>query len=287
MNNMDLSSHLKVGIIGGNGGMGSLFAKLFKNHGFSVEVSGRNTKISNKDLARNCDIVMISVPIRVTTDVIEEIAPLLRKDQIICDLTSLKVKPIECMLKSKAEVIGFHPMFGPSVSSIFGQTIIVVPTRCSDGLYTDFVQLFEKEGAICKVTDAKTHDKLMAVIQGLTHFKAFVLASTMRRLEISPEDTEAFMSPVYKIETSVAGRLLAQSPKLYADILINNPEVSNVLDICTKTGKELSSIIENQDKAGFEAEFLKNREWYGNYCERSLEETDFLIDKMASKKDRR
>ena len=47
---------------------------------------------------------------------------------------------------------------------------------------------------------------MMAVIHGLTHFKALVMAETMRRLGITPEETELFMSPIYRIETSVAGK---------------------------------------------------------------------------------
>ena len=69
-------------------------------------------------MAGTCDLVVVSVPIRDTVRVIGEIAPFLREDQLLCDFTSLKTGPVAAMLRSKAAVIGLHPMFGPTVSSI-------------------------------------------------------------------------------------------------------------------------------------------------------------------------
>jgi len=65
----------------------------------------------------------------------------------------------------------------------------------------------------------------MAVVQGLTHYVTLGMAGTMRRLGVTPEDTMAFMSPIYQIEMSLVGRLLSQDPDLYADILMLNPAV--------------------------------------------------------------
>ncbi|HJJ37961.1 MAG TPA: prephenate dehydrogenase/arogenate dehydrogenase family protein, partial [Methanocorpusculum sp.] len=109
-----------VGIIGGFGGMGRLFSAVFERAGYEVLCSGRKTPVSNEDIALTCDIVIVSVPIRDTVRVIGEIAPLLSEEQVLCDLTSIKTAPVEAMLRSKAQVIGLHPMFGPSVSTFAG-----------------------------------------------------------------------------------------------------------------------------------------------------------------------
>ena len=121
----------------------------------------------------------------------------------------------------------------------------------------------------------------MAVIQGLTHFKALVMAETMKLLSITPEETELFMSPIYRIETSVAGRILAQDPMLYADILSQNPEVSHVLETCCQAAGSLKSVIESGDTDAFAKLFMADRKWFGEYCNRSLEMTDKLIAAMV------
>ena len=145
---------MKTGIIGGTGRMGRLFAKVFEKAGYEVLVSGRKTAITAAEIAKQCDIVVISVPIRETVRVINEIAPLLQPDQLLCDFTSLKVRPVEAMLKSKADVIGLHPMFGPTVKSISRQTIIVCPARAKEARVAALVKVFEAQGAICTIATA-------------------------------------------------------------------------------------------------------------------------------------
>src|SRR5512136_573051 len=100
---------MKAGIIGGTGKMGGLFAGVLARAGWEVMVSGRSTHLTIRELADRTDLVMVSVPIRETVPVIRAIAPHLRADQVLCDLTSLKVVPVRAMLESRAQVIGFHP----------------------------------------------------------------------------------------------------------------------------------------------------------------------------------
>jgi prephenate dehydrogenase len=273
---------MKTGIIGGTGGMGRLFSEVFKKAGHEVLIAGRKTEITWEDAARLSDIVIISVPIRDTVSVIHEIAPLLGEHQLLADLTSLKISPVKAMLTSKARVIGFHPMFGPTAGTIRGQTIVATPARCNEDDLRFFKDLFEGQGARVTITTPDEHDRMMAVIQGLTHFKAILLAGTMRRLGISPADTESYISPVYRIETGIAGRLLAQNPELYADILCMNPQVPAVLEMCHKAFLEISGMVNKGDKDAFAKEFLASRDWYGSFCELAQKETDLLIQEMVN-----
>ena len=67
-----------IGIIGGKGEMGAYFAEFFERNGFEVIVSDRRTKLTNKELAKKADVVIVSVPIRVTEKVIQEVAPFVK-----------------------------------------------------------------------------------------------------------------------------------------------------------------------------------------------------------------
>jgi len=272
---------MKVGIIGGTGGMGSLFARVFRDAGHDVIISGRRTEITNEDIAKTADIVVISVPIRDTISVIETLLPFLSQNQLITDLTSLKSEQVKAMLKSSARVIGLHPMFGPSIGSINGQTIVATPARCNKEDFDLLRSIFEDEGARVTVTNPEDHDRMMAVIQGLTHFKALLLAGTMRRLSISPADTEPYISPIYRIETGIAGRILSQNPDLYCDILCLNPYIPSVLNACLITAREIDEIISKGNSDAFSTEFLASREWFGVFCEQAQKETDDLILSMV------
>jgi prephenate dehydrogenase len=272
---------MKVGIIGGTGKMGRLFAGVFSRAGYEVLVAGRTTELSAESLAGQCDIVIVSVPIRDTVQVIDRIAPLLTQDQLLCDLTSLKAGPVTAMLKSPAQVIGLHPMFGPTVSSLRHQTIIVCPARAGTGVLARLLSIFKNEGAECTITTPEEHDRMMAVVQGLTHFVTLTVAESIRRLGVDIRETQQFTSPVYQIELSLVGRLLSQDPDLYADILERNPYVPEVLAACRAAAGDLSTIINNGDPDLFRAFFERNTRHFGEYCDNGLETTDALIESMV------
>jgi len=274
---------MKAGIIGGNGRMGRLFVPVFEQGGYEVVVSGRSTELTNRDIAEQCDLVIVSVPIHDTVRVIDEIAPLLRKDQLLCDLTSLKVRPVNAMLRSKAEVIGLHPMFGPTVHSLRHQTIIACPARASDTALHDLLAIFRQQEAECTITTPEAHDRMMAVVQGLTHFVTLCMADSLRRLGISIDKTEAFTSPVYQIELSLMGRLLSQDPALYADILQQNPFVPEVLSACRSSAGDLCAIVESKDPEAFKNFFEQNSRHLGDYCRKGQEITDTLIESMVNR----
>ncbi|MEN6443443.1 MAG: prephenate dehydrogenase/arogenate dehydrogenase family protein [Methanoregula sp.] len=274
---------MKAGIIGGTGKMGKLFTGVFERAGYTVEVSGRSTALTNAALAERCDLVIVSVPIRDSVRVIQEIAPLLSKDQVLCDFTSLKMEPVEAMLKSKAQVIGLHPMFGPTVSSLSRQTIIVCPARADPTTLASLIALFRNEGAECTITTPEKHDRMMAVVQGLTHFVTLTMAETLRRLDIDIRTTQAFTSPVYQMEMSVVGRLLSQDPDLYADILQENPFVPEVLDACQDAVRNLADIVTAGDPDRFREFFRDNSRHFGDYCQQGQETTDALIECMVKK----
>jgi prephenate dehydrogenase len=274
---------MKAGIIGGTGKMGRFFTPVFERAGYEVLVSGRSTPLTNHDLAEQCDLVIVSVPIHDTVRVIDDISPVLTREQILCDFTSLKTAPVAAMLKSDARVIGLHPLFGPTVPSLRNQTIIVCPARAEDHIVQSFLSLFSHEGAQCTVTTPEHHDRMMAVVQGLTHFVTLCMAESVRRLGIDIESTRAFTSPVYQIELSLVGRLLSQDPSLYADILQENPFVPEVLSVCTSSAEVLTGIVTSGDPVQFREFFEANSRHLGTYCDEGMKTTDALIEYMVNR----
>ena len=64
------------------------------------------------------------------------------------DFTSIKVGPVEAMRKfapKDVEILGTHPMFGPTIPTIRGQTVILVPVKgYSEKWFPVIRQLFEE-----------------------------------------------------------------------------------------------------------------------------------------------
>jgi prephenate dehydrogenase len=174
-------------------------------------------------------------------------------------------------------------MFGPTVKSIRNQTIIVCPARADESRVAALVGIFEGQGAICTIATPEEHDRIVAVVQGLTHFVTLCMADTVRRLGVDLNTTGQFESPVYQIELSLVGRLLSQDPALYADILQQNPYVPEVVAACRSSAADLAAIIENKDPGQFRAFFERNSRHLGAYCQEGQKMTDDLIECMVNR----
>ena len=272
-----------AGIIGGTGQMGRFFAGVFEAAGWEVIVSGTATPLTNRDVAEVADLVMVSVPIRTTVGVIREVAGLLSEEQVFCDLTSLKVEPVRAMLSSRAEVIGLHPMFGPGAVSLRGQTIVATPARCGKETLDGVLSVFRDQGAAITLATPEGHDRMMAVIQGLTHFGTLAKAEAIRRTDADVGETLAFTSPVYRIEMGFVGRLLAQDAGLYGDMLQLNPAVPEVLSEFEAAVRTLREIVESGDGERFQAFFAENAAHYASYLAAATEETDDLINHVVNR----
>ena len=272
---------ITVGIIGGTGKMGNFFRKFFEENNCRVIISSRKTKLAPKQCAAKSDIVVVSVPMEATIGVIKEIAPLIKKEALLIDTTSIKKDPIKAMLRySKCEVIGMHPVFGPRISSIRNQIVVLCPARGKK--WIDWVvDAFEKNHARVKITTQKKHDEMMSVIQGLNHFTAITTAHAMKNIGISIKESLEYTSPIYRLRMAMIGRILNQDPMLYANIEIMNQKNNKVVEEYIKSAEKLQSIIRNKDAKAFSKYFMEAADFFGDFKKEAEDLSDYLIEQMV------
>jgi chorismate mutase/prephenate dehydrogenase len=270
-----------VAIIGGEGGMGGSLRTLFSDLGHEVRSADLQTDIRPKDAAATADVVVISVPIRETRAVIEELGPSVRHDALLMDVTSIKADPMAAMLAStKASVLGTHPMFGPGVNTYQGQRVVLCPGR-GDTWLEWARQMFTARGLVITEATPEEHDAMMAIVQVLHHFKTQVLGLALSRTGAPLEETLRFTSPAYLLETYVTGRHFAQAPELYGPIEMLNPDSKRVIRIFQQAAADLAAILESQDQAAFDGVFDRVREFFGAFTEEALDQSGFLIDRLV------
>ncbi|MFP4632155.1 MAG: prephenate dehydrogenase/arogenate dehydrogenase family protein [Halobacteriales archaeon] len=242
---------MDVLVVGGAGEMGGWFVDFYRDRGWSVDVSDPDADDSvSLERAGDYDVVVVAVPIDVTPEVIDDVAARM-DDGLLMDVTSVKREPVEAMQAADddVELLGTHPMYGPSVRSMRGQTVIVVPVRTGE-LADEVVDLFRDAGANVQVTSADEHDRMMAVVQGLTHYAYVSIGRALEHLEFDVGDSRRFMSPVYSIMLDFVGRILDQNPHLYADIQMHQP-VEDVHRALVDSAEEVRSAVEEDDHGGF------------------------------------
>jgi len=273
-----------IAIIGGNGGMGQLFVRLFADFGHTVLIADQDTELSNTSAVQNADVIVIAVPIASTQAVIEEVGPHCKEDALLIDITSTKQQPVETMLQHfKGSVIGTHPLFGPSVHSLQGQRIALVCARDTNTWHDWLCHVLHARGLSILETTAQEHDKAMGIVQVLTHQTTEVLGRTIQQLDVDVRKTLEFTSPIYLMELLMAARHFAQSADLYASIQMNNPETKTVLDALSKAGNELREVVLTKDKETFRKIFEEVHSHFGDFSEQALEQSSFLIDRLVER----
>lgn len=252
-----------IGIIGDKGNFGRRLKEFCLANGFNVIGSDFKTPLSNKGVVKKSDVVIFSVPPRVAVSVIEEVLPFSRSEQLWLDVTSVKVLPIEAMRKSKAEVVGLHPMSAPSVDSFEGQVII----KCVERLdkWRDWLDEF------LLLTKAKiversphTHDVYGAMVQSLLHdilIAMMGVLGTMRAHQLDPKLLFEQASPLFYFQLVLMGRVLSRDAKLYADIQVCNPYTLPAVRSFEAHIKILRRKIEKNDTDGFIVEFERAKSY--------------------------
>jgi prephenate dehydrogenase len=247
-----------IGIIGGRGQFGTWTRAVFERHGCSCIDSDIDTPLSNIDVAAQSDLIVVSVPISATESVLREIAPALTPEKLVVDLTSVKSPLVKVLTALPSAVLSLHPMFSPKVSSLGGQTCVVCPIR--QGVYSAFVEyVLSSEGIALTRMTPDEHDRMMAVVQGITHFQAIAAAHCMMALGVDLSKSLEVASPVYRLRLGMIGRVLCQDPKLYAEIQIYNPYIQPVLQQLAASSQLLAGLASARDVAGFEREFVASR----------------------------
>jgi prephenate dehydrogenase len=263
---------LKAAIVGGYGEMGRWFERFLVEREIDVALVGRSSKAHYADY----DLVVIAVPVDVTCDAIAEVAPQMKPGAVLFDITSVKKDPVKQMLISAppgVELLSVHPLFGPSMPDMEGQTVIVTPVRGERGCRF-LISLFENAGAHIEELSADEHDHVMSVIQGLTHFGYIATGATLEALHFDVKRSRRFMSPVYEILIDFVGRILGQNPALYASIQMNADQ--SVREAFLTQCAALVEIINANDSAAFIATMKRAAKHFGD-AEPALKRSNKLI----------
>jgi chorismate mutase/prephenate dehydrogenase len=270
-------------VVGGGGKLGSLYCRMFASSGHRVRVLEENDWDQAEEMVAGIDAVVVAVPIRVTTPVIQRLGPLLGSDVILADFTSHKAEPVAAMLAAHTgPVVGLHPMHGPDLGNLSKQLMIFCSGRRTEDAAW-LLDQFRLWGLRVSELDPGRHDKVMHLVQGLRHFVAVLHGSFMRSSGLTPGDILDLSSPIYRAELMMTGRIFAQNAELYADIVFSGEDRRRILlDFFDHHGR-LAELVRNDDKDGFIREFESIGEFFGDFAQQAMEESGYLIHRLADR----
>lgn len=263
-------------VIGGQGRLGKVFVNLFNSSGYHVDIIEKDNWATADTLFKQASAVIVSVPITLTEQVIAQLSNL-PEDCVLADFTSVKNKPLEAMLNAhQGPVIGLHPMFGPDIKTLAKQVIVWCEGRHTERCQW-LIDQFAIWGAKMYSIPAEQHDQGMTIIQVLRHFSTFAYGLFLSKENPNLDQLLKLSSPIYRLELVMVGRLFAQNPELYADIILSSPENIDILKrFHTSFGKAIDQ-LESEGKPGFIQDFKHVSSWFDSYAQQFLEESQTMI----------
>jgi chorismate mutase/prephenate dehydrogenase len=270
-------------IVGGRGGMGSLYKRMLTLSGHSVRTLDKEDWPDAQALAKGVSLAIVAVPIDVTEDTIERLVPFLDGETVLADFTSNKRQPLQTMLNSyDGPVLGLHPMHGPDVPNLSKQLMVVCPARDTDMDHW-LVNQARLWGMRIVEAQPEQHDHVMNLVQGLRHFVALLHGSFMKEYDLNPDDILDFSSPIYRAELMMTGRIFAQKAELYADIAFANEERRQLLIDFLDHHNTLGEMVRQNDREAFIKEFQAIASFFGDFANQAREESGYLINRLADR----
>lgn len=256
---------MKVAIIGA-GKMGRWFTRFFLEEGDSVVVSSRSEGkllklreefgveiASNVGAVERADRVLICVPIENFEEVVKEIHPHVRPDQVVMDICSVKEIPVKVMHEYiKAGVtLGTHPVFGPGVKSVRNQNFILTPMVEKEEVFAEnFKSWLEERRANVFIMSPRRHDELMSVVLGLPHFLGLVVCDTLLDYGNLLE-TKRVAGASYKMLLTLAEAVASEENEFYASLQMMLPEIEKIEGLFLEKAREWLDVVKRKDGLAF------------------------------------
>ena len=255
---------MKIAVVGGAGKMGRWVARFLieeKMDVLLIDTDAKKLEDSVRELnvegtgklsgAGNADCVVISLPIAVFEATAKELKGSLRKGQLVVDITSVKVMPVEAMHRQFTDclVLGAHPVFGPGASGLKGHNVVLTPTTVNETALAEQARRFlEKRGARVELMAPAEHDRRMAVVLGLAHYIAIVSGDTLLSQE-NLAGMEMVSGVTFRVLMTMISSVLSEDPSLYASIQTHLPELPLLQGIFVDRASEWAELVKQKDDA--------------------------------------
>ncbi|MBW3525826.1 bifunctional chorismate mutase/prephenate dehydrogenase [Shewanella sp. NKUCC05_KAH] len=273
-----------VVIVGGKGQLGGLFSQMLTLSGYQVNLLDKDDWQQADSLFADAGMVLVTVPIAITCELIREKLTQLPADCILADLTSIKTEPVKAMLEAHSgPVVGFHPMFGPDVGSLAKQVVVVCHGR-SPEKYQWLLEQIAIWGARIVEAEPERHDNAMQLVQAMRHFSTFVYGLNLCKEEADIDTLLQFSSPIYRLELAMVGRLFAQSPELYADIIFAQQDSQHAIGDYLDNYREALELLKRGDRNEFIKQFQSVAKWFGDFAPQFQRESRIMLQSVNDMK---
>ncbi|MCL2677813.1 MAG: prephenate dehydrogenase [Clostridiales bacterium] len=257
-----------LGLLGGSLAYALKGFRACRLTGFDIDGQTMQAALANGAIERaaqnipqslqGAELVILCVYPHSVIEIMQEYAGHLPPGCVITDICGVKTplyQEIAALLPEGVDYVGIHPMAGKEVEGFAnaepglfrGAGFIIVPL---DGTKAESVELMHGLAAHIgatkiAVTNARTHDEIIAYTSGLMHVSAAALC-----MDFHPQTSGAFTAGAFRDCTRIANI----NPGMWSELLLMNKEpLLQQLDNFAQRLSQVRKALESGDKAALYA----------------------------------
>jgi prephenate dehydrogenase len=233
----------------GTGAMSRWFADRLASEGYEILMTGRTSKLRPEEMIQQVDVVVVCVPISVTSATVRRYGPLLSPGKALILLAGESEETIQAALETtneEVEVMLVHNLWGPQAATMKDKNAIVVRTSRSGMFCSEFEAFLYKHGADIFHDSPSKHDLLMGIGQKLPTMISVALAMTLGENGITSDDIASHCTLTSLYPILAMSRVHSQNPRTYAEIMSTSGDSRKIV---IDFAKNLQKVMTMADQA--------------------------------------
>ncbi|MCQ4164014.1 prephenate dehydrogenase/arogenate dehydrogenase family protein [Tahibacter harae] len=256
-------------VIGGSGRMGAWFARFLDAQGFQVEVADPVANAAGfaqrerwDEGGLEHDLIVVATPLRAAARILAALAEK-RPPGIVFDLGSIKTPLRGSLAALKAAGVratSIHPLFGPSANVLAGRHVVLID--CGDRAALEAARaLFASTTAITVEMDLDEHDRVIALVLGLSHAVNIAFTAALAGSGVDSERLKAVSSTTFGAQLGIAEGVARENPHLYFEIQSLNAHNGPALTALDEAVHTLLAAVRNGDEDSFVSLMQQGRDY--------------------------
>jgi len=258
-------------VIGGGGLMGGWLAAFLDNQGFDVlladpvfgnagEAKAENVFADWQDAPADVDLIVVATPIRASVEIIEALAHAGSK-ALVVEVASIKsplIEPLRNAARAGLTICSAHPMFGPDTRLLSGRHVLLMDAGCPAAI-DQVTALFADTMAEVTQVPLADHDRLIALVLGLSHAINIAFFTALEKSGVSADQLAGISSTTFKRQLDIARDVAGENPDLYYEIQQLNEHAPMARRALNEAVRSIEASVENDDAEGFRRLMLEGR----------------------------
>jgi len=258
-------------VIGGAGRLGGWLVNFLDAQGFVVTVADPaihdapdERLFSDWRLAGVAyDVVVLATPPGVTSGLLSELAEI-QPQGLIFDVGSIKSPMIEALREATRQglkVCSIHPMFGPNTDLLSGRHVLLMNTG-SDEALEEAKSLFSDTMAETVIIPLDAHDRLMALVLGLSHAINIAFLLALAESGVSARELGQLSSTTFERQLAIARDVANESPSVYYEIQKLNDHGQMARDALARATALISEAVLADEPGAFTELMARGRDYF-------------------------